>query len=419
MTLFRKSVTVTILLATLSAVSCTNNNESSLEYLLVKFEGDDNWSLINSDGEVEKRNELATHRAPTLVREGFFIADSGYYHVDNLKSPAFYDEHMKTGTLFYDGTAITVNEYEGGERYFNFIGYDGKTNDKGAYGYHKASRPAHGYFYTYNSDEKKIVSSVKTITENPRGNTILGPELTGTIYRDTYTDEIIYTAYKGPKEIGEEPAWETTDQLVNFEKCWLDGYFIKRTDDGHLVVLDLELNELFSNPEAYIYRLSDERVCYEAYLGDKVIFCADPYSPRYGLMATDGTVLMQADYSNICHLGDNVFAVQRYDENEYAGGYLTDEKGTPLTSTKISVSSTTQLCDMFKHHYDGDAKLGEYYLVSIINEDGSDELVLINSKGQKASMPAKISQIATPDTDPIFTSGRIHYEFKKRENAHY
>lgn len=398
----------------LSAVSCSNSHDSSFEYLLVKFEGDENWSLINSDGEVEKRNELVTHYAPTLVKEGFFIADSGYYHVDNLKSPAFYYENMKTGTLFNNGTAITVSEYEDGERYFNFIGYDGKTNDKGAMARHKVWQLAHGYFYTYDNKEKKIVASVKSITENPRGTTILGPELTGTVFRDKSTDELIYAAYKGPKEIGEEPVWETTDQLVNFENCWLDGYFIKRTKDGHLAVLDRELNELFSNPQTYIYRLSDERYCQEAYLGDKVIFCADPYTSVYGLMATDGTVLMQPDYSELYHLGDNVFAAQRNGESKYKGGYLTDEKGNPLASTKISVGSTIRQATVFKQHYNNDASLGDLYIVSIINEDGSDEWALINSKGERAPLPAKILQIGNTDTEPLYIRGRIKYEFQKR-----
>ncbi|MBQ7942227.1 MAG: hypothetical protein IJ328_07485 [Muribaculaceae bacterium] len=394
----------------LSTNSCSNSHDSSFEYLLVKFEGDKNWSLINSDGEVEKRNELISDYTPTLVKEGFFIADSGYYHVDNLKSPAFYDENVKTGTLFHNGTAIILTEYEDGERYFSFIGYDGERNGKGSLARHKVWHLAHDYFYTYDKEGEKVVASMESIAEDPKGNTILGPELTGTVFRNTSTGELIYAAYEGRDDIAEEPVWETTDQLVNFENCWLDGYFIKRTEDGHLVVLDLELNELFSHPEAY----TNEQVYHEAYLGDKVIYRADPYNRLYGLMSTDGTVLMQPEYSELYHLGNNVFVVQRNNESEWAGGYLTDEKGNSLTSTKISVSNTIRLASIFKQCYNNNANIGDFYVVSIKNDDGSDEWALIDSKGKRAPLPAKISRIGDARREPLYIRGRIYNEFQKR-----
>lgn len=61
--------------------------------MLVKFQGDENWSLMNEKGEVVKRNELESYATPSMVTDGIFIAERGYYKVNDLKNPAFTDKN--------------------------------------------------------------------------------------------------------------------------------------------------------------------------------------------------------------------------------------------------------------------------------------------------------------------------------------
>lgn len=44
-----------------------------------------------------------------------------------------------------------------------------------------ARKPEHGFFYAKNHG-KEVVSSIKGILDNPNGNVILGPDLTGALF---------------------------------------------------------------------------------------------------------------------------------------------------------------------------------------------------------------------------------------------
>lgn len=174
--------------------------ESSLEYLLVKFDGDENWSLMNAKGEVVKRNELESSRIPTMVTDGIFIAERGYYKVDDLKNPAFKDKEFVAGTEFNDGVAVAVTKSDR----FILIDTDGEEVDYStllsANVY--AKKPEHGFFYA-KRDGKEYVASTKGLMDDPNGNVILGPDLTGALFYarnerglKDYNNKT-YRAYKG------------------------------------------------------------------------------------------------------------------------------------------------------------------------------------------------------------------------------
>lgn len=352
-------------------------NESSLEYLLVKFEGDENWSLMNADGEVVKRNELESSRVPTMVTDGIFIADRGYYKVDDLKNPAFKDKEFVAGTEFSDGVAVAVNKSDR----FILIGTDGEEVDNciflSANVY--AKKPEHGFFYA-KEDGEEIVASTKGILDNPKGNVILGPDLTGALFYarnerglKDYNNKT-YRAYKGAfKKV--ETVWETHDNLINFTTCSQMGYLIKRTEDGHAVFLDLDLKELFSHPDVYV---SEHRYDSDvAYLGDKVIYQDGPNSWSYGVMKTDGTVLLNPEYSKIIYLSDGIFIVQKAGEDY---GSMIRENGEPVIDEPIDVGGTEIVVSSLK------PKLGKYFI--LYNKD--HEVMFVDSKGNKLELPGKL-----------------------------
>ncbi len=60
--LLQKSIYILFLAIPAFLTSCNKKRDNtSLEYLLVKFQGDENWSLMNEKGEVVKRNELESY----------------------------------------------------------------------------------------------------------------------------------------------------------------------------------------------------------------------------------------------------------------------------------------------------------------------------------------------------------------------
>ncbi len=69
-------------------------------------------------------------------------------------------------------------------------------------------------------------------------------------------------------------------------------YLVKRTDDGHLVILDLDLKEIFSHLDAYVWEriYGSDGYTDDIFFEDKVVYCDNPNGPdRYGLMRIDGT----------------------------------------------------------------------------------------------------------------------------------
>lgn len=358
--------------------SCSKKADTSLEYLLVRFDGDENWSLMNDKGEVVKRNELQSRSTPTMVTDGIFIAEHGYYKVDDLENPVFADKKFVSGTEFSDGVAIAVSEV-GAESYFNVIDTEGETLNV-VLAEKSATRPEYGFFYTKKGRER-IVASIKGVF-NPEGNVILGPNRTGALFykkkENGLTDynSQIYRAYEGAFPNVEE-VWETEDDLINFDRCHEMGYLVKRTEDGHAVFLDLDLKELFSHPDVYVNQ--QYATGYVAYLGDKVIYNdrADAIG-KYGVMKTDGTVLLAPEYSDIAYLSDGIFIARKATE-EYA--YMIRENGELVVDEPMDFGMTEIVLRSLK------PQLGKYFI--LYNKD--NEVVFIDAKGNKLELPGKLS----------------------------
>lgn len=392
----------------------SNSSKNSLDYLLVRFEGEENWSLLDAAGKVLARNELVSHRVPTMVKEEFFIADSGYYHVSNLKSPAFYSPAMISGTLFDNGAAIVVNKYEEGDKYFSVIDYKGNMNKEyDVFASESATTPTHGFCYTYDKQSGvKIVASMKGITENPKGNVILGEGLTGTSYdkldergREIWGEQV-FRAFRGDR-LDYEIVWETEDNLLNFKECHKTGYLIKQSDDNHMVILDMNLNELFSHPDAYVNKYNCKGV---AYLDNMVIYCNDEPSVygKYGLMTTDGTILLEPQFNKLIHLSDNIFLGDFAYDDEYEGmGFLINEKGEKISEEKIDLLSTRQFAR------DNYIKLGKYFILS--GQEKENGFLFIDSEGKRLELPAVVEYIGCGDSKA--EERPFHLDaFKKREN---
>lgn len=387
---------------------CNNRSKADgpLEYLLVKFDGDDNWSLLNDKGEVVKRNELQSRRTPTMVTDGIFIAERGYYKVDDLQTPIFADKKLFSGTEFSDGMAIVIKDL-GESLHFDIINTKGEEASK--YGISAdvfATKPEHGFFYTRDGN-KRIVMSVKGVTETPEGNVILGPNRTGALFYkqdengNKLYDRKTYRAYEGAIPQAEE-IWETQDDLINFEECHEMGYLVKQTEDGHAVFLDLDLKELFSHPDAYVgkghFSSGHALHNYIAYLGDKVIYCnSNLLTGQYGVMKTDGTVLLKPEFSKIAYLSDGIFLAKK-STDEYA--YMIRENGEAVTDEPINFDATEAgvLCEL-------KPRLGKYFI--LFNKE--HELVFIDAQGNKLELPGKL-------TYGCLGNGRAMAEAHRRSN---
>lgn len=384
--LLQKSIYILFLAIPAFLTSCNKKRDNtSLEYLLVKFQGDENWSLMNEKGEVVKRNELESYATPSMVTDGIFIAERGYYKVNDLKNPAFTDKKFIAGTEFNDGVAVAVNENDR----FILIDTDGEEVDGillSADDY--ARKPEHGFFYAKNHG-KEVVSSIKGILDNPNGNVILGPDLTGSLFykRDkrgfmNYSDKT-YRAYRGASN-KVETVWETHDNLINFNTCSKMGYLIKRTKDGHAVFLDLDLKELFSHPDVYT---SEHRYNSSvAYLGDKVIYQDGPDSWSYGVMKTDGTVLLKPEYSDITYLADGIFIAKKAGEDY---GCMIRENGELVIDEPIDFEATKTIARSLK------PKLGKYFIL----RNNNHEVIFVDGKGNKLELPEKLINGLLGDAD--------------------
>ena len=142
-------------------LSCSSGSDEKdyLDYLFVKFQGDENWSLMNAKGEVLQRDKLSSRCAPSIVNSCIFVADSGYYSVEDITTPIF-DTNYICGTQLVNGQAVAVVEYKSDEmgtsQYFHLINTKGEEIAH-LLGEREITFYLQGYYRTYNDDGKRVL----------------------------------------------------------------------------------------------------------------------------------------------------------------------------------------------------------------------------------------------------------------------
>lgn len=120
-------VALPLLAAGLFLASCGKKSEvKDLDYLVVKLEDDEDWSIIDGNGEVVAREEYAADSKVSFVSDGvYWVQDAdGYhlYHVDDPKNPLI-EKTFSSATIFVDGRATVSNPDEP----ITLINTDGET----------------------------------------------------------------------------------------------------------------------------------------------------------------------------------------------------------------------------------------------------------------------------------------------------
>lgn len=385
----KKGLFICAILMSAMFLSCGSGSDEKdyLDYLLVKFKGDEKWSLLNAKGEVLQRDKLASSREPSMVSSGIFVADGGYYNVDDIATPIF-DSKYICGTQFVNGQAVAVVEDESGNKFFELIDTKGEEIDLLS-GEREITLYRHGYYSTYNDEGKRKICLIGNHMTgmSARGNVVLGPNRTGALFfgKDargfTDRDNKTYRAYDNT----DVEMWSTKDNLLNFNDCHKMGYLVKRTDDGHLVILDLDLKEIFSHPDAYVRSriYGSDGYTDDIFFDDKVVYCPDAHAYKFGLMKIDGTVLFEPQFSKLVYLGDGIYLADYAGDGESEGiGYLINEKGEKIIEDKIDVLSTqAQVLRSLK------PRLGKYFI--LYNEN--HEVIFVDGKGSRLELPAELS----------------------------
>lgn len=381
----RNTLNILLFIAALALCSC-GQKEKAHEYLLVKFEGDNNWSLIDAKLNVVARDVLCSANEPSLIKEGIFIADSGYYSVNDLRAPIFTE--YASGTLFEDGKAIAVTA--NGE--FYAINKKGKICSPALDAHDRVWGFNGELFYTHDQERGKRVIGLASGSTMPNNKgCIIAPDLIAT--RKQTKEGNRYTCYKTSSNGKAAEKWSTNKNILNIEQCYEMGYIVERTTNGRIKVFDLAMNELFSNDSAFIdagHYTTWNKELHDICFNDRVIF--RNREGAMGVMKRDGTTLIQPVFSKIIHMGKNVYLVTDAD-----GTYLMKENGIIILDNRIVA---TMPCPT--------PMLGNHYVVKCRSKKGGHEFVFVTAEGEIAYLPARVTEIG---------NRRIEADAKNRINC--
>lgn len=100
---------------TMSFISCNKKSPFDIEYLAVKFESGQNWSIIDADGKVIANEEYSPDCEISVITDGvYWVKDkNGFqlYSIDNPKKPLTEDVY-DNATTFVEGRSYVVKKGE-------------------------------------------------------------------------------------------------------------------------------------------------------------------------------------------------------------------------------------------------------------------------------------------------------------------
>ena len=289
-----------ILMGALVVLSaCKGNKSDGLDYLAVRFDSSDSWSIIDKDGRIVVYEEYpADTYLSTIVDGVYWVYSNGKYQLYNLDNPKIpvNDREYSRATLFRNGVAVVSNPNEpiriiakdgsivatlsedivecnpitidGLGRVMNSEGKYGVIDDKGQViispKYYSLSIGTDGVILTYNEDDKLVV-----IDKNEKK--------LGEISLETYS--IVTGSY-------------CEDKII-VQKC--------NDKEGIYYVLDKAGNELFEISKAR-YGTDSFNDGYLAFGG------ADG---KYGVVDNKGNTVIRPKYDYIYNIGNGQFSVSK------------------------------------------------------------------------------------------------------------
>lgn len=285
----------------LAMTGCSKSNDwlVDIDYIPVKMEDSESWSLIDKDGNIVCKDEFK--KRPTSVTEGMFFVYEGegysLYKVGDKPEEVSNCQKLKDHSFFNDGRCLVTFP---GER-ISVIDKDGnKVATLGPINGHEVTR-AYGYF-----GEGLIVAELDDGTcgyLNMDGKKALDFK-----YSDAgFFYEGLAVVVKDDKVMVINPKGETVFKVKNdielSDDAFYHGYIWGRYEsDGRVVIIDNKGN-VTKCPEKV------ERI--KAFDGDYFIFRG---SDGYGLMALDETeIVIRAKYDSMEFTGGGNLLVKKDD----------------------------------------------------------------------------------------------------------
>ena len=323
--------------------SCSGNNNEKPRYVAVRLSGEEKWSLLDTNsGDILCENEF--EEEPSAVCDNMFVVrgKNGYYEcykVDDSKNVVSEGKYTQLGTFGSDGVTFAVKE--------------GKTIT----------------IIDKDFDEVKVLSDKITQTANFSDGLAAFCKDGHWGFLDTKGDEVIPARYDGVAQFREGLAYvQQGDKISVINKkgeaiktfsstkysvlspIYANGYSVVLKGDK-VVFIDKEGEESFSNPKlepSYCYMIND----------GITVFAKDG---EYGLMNTDGEVLVQPKYASIYHASTNRY-IACNDNNRY--GIIDTEGKTVLAFDYKGIVQCSESAD---HYFAFDGKTW-----TLIDEEGKE-----------------------------------------------
>lgn len=277
--------------------ACKGNKSDGLDYLAVRFDSSDSWSIIDKDGRIVILEEYPsdTHLS-TIVDGVYWVYSNGKYQLYNLDNPKIpvNDQEYSCATPFKNGVAVVSNPNEP----IRIIAKDGNIVATLSEDIVKCD-----YF---NSDGlARIVNSEgKCGVINDNGQVLISPKYgvlsigTDGVILTYNQDDRLVVYDKSEKKLGE--ILLETYSIVTGVFCE-DKIIVTKCDDkeGVYFVLDKAGNELFEISKAR-YGTDSFNDGYLAFGG------ADG---KYGVVDDKGNTVIRPKYEYINNIGNGQFSV--------------------------------------------------------------------------------------------------------------
>lgn len=287
-----------ILMGALVVLSaCKGNKSDGLDYLAVRFDSSDSWSIIDKDGRIVVYEEYpADTYLSTIVDGVYWVYSNGKYQLYNLDNPKIpvNDQEYTRATPFRNGVAVVSNPNEpiriiakdGSTiatlskdivecNYFNSDGLGRIMNSKGKYG---------------------VINDKGQVLISPKYNSLsIGTDGVILTYND---DDKLVVIDKNEKKLGEISL--KTYSIVTGVFCE-DKIIVTKCDDkeGVYFVLDKAGNELFE--------ISKAKYGNDSYVDGYLAFGGS--DGKYGVVDDKGNTVIRPKYEYINNIGNGQFSV--------------------------------------------------------------------------------------------------------------
>ncbi len=322
--------------------SC-DSSDNKVRYVPVVLDGEEKWSILDTkSGEILCKNDF--DEMPSMVCDGLFVVKNskGYYEcydIDNPKDPISKGKFTQLGLFGPEGVTFAVKEGKG--------------------------------IIIIDKDFEEVKKLPKNVSSTRNFNEGLAPFCKDGKwgFLDKKGDEVIPAKYEGVSDFSEGRAFGLKGEkivLIDKKGDVLKSFSASRYDilshyhngtcalkkGDKVVFVDKDGEEKFTNNKM------EQSGCYAIDEG-KTVFCHDN---AYGIITTDGEVLVRARYDGLLRASKN-----RYMVNDGEKEFVIDANGEKIIAPEYE--TIAQISTSLDHYFAYDGKTW----------------ILINEKGEEVS----------------------------------